>query len=216
MTISLSFVFLLLKSPKVDLFFFFARVSLYINRGILMLKNNQNSGGFTLIEVLVVVLIIGILTSVALPQYQRSVTKARFAQAKIAANALAQAEEVYYATHMEYTPVLDNLDVSIDVTSYPTSCSSESSDCSYGTSWGRCRLIKNGRVYCYILEGILFYAIFFEENTYRTGQKICFASKIGDHYPTASDWTYKFCQQETGSLTPEGAWGAQKGFLYSK
>lgn len=50
---------------------------------------------FTLIELLVVVLIIGILASIALPQYQKTVEKSHVAEAKIMLKALSDAQDVW-------------------------------------------------------------------------------------------------------------------------
>ncbi|MGB2578730.1 prepilin-type N-terminal cleavage/methylation domain-containing protein [Elusimicrobium simillimum] len=50
----------------------------------------NNKKGFTLVELLVVVLIIGILSAIALPQYTKSVEKARAAEAQIMFGALSQ------------------------------------------------------------------------------------------------------------------------------
>ncbi|MDO5765725.1 MAG: prepilin-type N-terminal cleavage/methylation domain-containing protein [Elusimicrobiales bacterium] len=65
--------------------------------------------GFTLIEMLVVVLIVGILAAVALPQYETAVEKSRATQAFILGKHLAEAEELHYLSAGRYTDDWDEL-----------------------------------------------------------------------------------------------------------
>lgn len=69
--------------------------------------------GFTLTELLVVVLIIGILAAVALPQYQVAVLKSRYMQAVVTATALRRAQDIYYMANGEYATDITVLDVDL-------------------------------------------------------------------------------------------------------
>ena len=65
-----------------------------------MKKQNDRAGrlsvfGFTLVELLIVVLIIGILSAVALPQYQKAVEKSKATQAMSMLKSLGQAQNAY-------------------------------------------------------------------------------------------------------------------------
>lgn len=67
--------------------------------------------GFTLIELLVVVLIIGILAAIALPQYEKSVNKARGAEALIAAKTIADSANLFFLERRQYPSVLSELTI---------------------------------------------------------------------------------------------------------
>lgn len=67
--------------------------------------------GFTLIELLVVVLIIGILSAIALPQYEKSVNKARGAEALIAAKTIADSANLFFLERRQYPAALSELTI---------------------------------------------------------------------------------------------------------
>ena len=75
--------------------------------------SRRNIGGFTLVEILVVVLIIGILSAVAVPMYQGAVDKTHFSTMLSPTRTLKEAQEAVRMATGNYTTDTADLDVDL-------------------------------------------------------------------------------------------------------
>ena len=156
-----------------------------------------NKKAFTLIEILVVVLIIGILAAIAVPQYQTAVDKSRFANLQYTAKSIQSAYENAKLLTGEYPNSFDKMDIS-----FPEHQKSywngyqcvkfKDSHCCFGP------YVKNhheAQIICATQEGIYAYSILYGSNR----RVVCAAEKnntraenlcktITDATPSCTGW----------------------------
>ena len=151
----------------------------------------KNKKGFTLLELLVVVLIIGILAAIALPQYKVAVGRAKFATLKNDVRAIKNALDRYYLANNNYITNLDDLDIEI-----------KSSHCSLYPG--------NPMISCFkiIFGSTMMFTLGYDQ---RNSIQICF---ITSNLTNAT--ANKICQLETGKDTPDGDYDSYKSYYYKK
>ena len=73
------------------------------------MRNRARTSGFTLVELMVVVVVLGVLVAIAIPKFSNTKAKAIDASMKSDLRNLASAQEGYYYTNSVYTTVVPNL-----------------------------------------------------------------------------------------------------------
>lgn len=144
--------------------------------------------GFTLIEVLVIVLIIGVLAAVALPQYQNAVTRSRYPQLQLAARAVHDAAQRFRMANNNWPEDLTELDINLrgEMDEDAQSISFADCACDYynGSGW------EAPSVLCHTTKGhYLGFRIFHDSEA-----QYCLA-------PADEDWSVAFCESIGGVHT---------------
>ena len=80
-------------------------------------EHRDGRRGFTLIEITIVLLLIGILASLSVYTYRMMINKARMTQAKTVLDHLTKTEAIYFSSHDRYTDNILLLD--FDPVKYP-------------------------------------------------------------------------------------------------
>ncbi len=86
---------------------------IFISKNTIKSQPGSDASGFTLVELMIVVAIIGILASIAIPNYQKYQARARQSEAKINIAAIYTAEVSFAAESTSYSTCLANIGFSV-------------------------------------------------------------------------------------------------------
>jgi type IV pilus assembly protein PilA len=96
--------------------------------------NKVDAEGFTLIELLVSIVIIGVLSSIALPSYLNQAVKARTSEAKMVLGQINRAQQAYRIERGNFASNLINLDTQLSTKYFEYVVSAGASDFATATS----------------------------------------------------------------------------------
>ena len=78
------------------------------------MKRDKNKSGFTLLEIIIVIIIVGILASLAMPKFFKTVEYSRATEALGSLGAIRRAMDICYQPTQSYAPCTDFTRLSIE------------------------------------------------------------------------------------------------------
>ncbi len=165
-------------------------------------QGREMLAGFTLVELLIVIIIIAVLAIVAWPQYKHAILKSRYSALSPIAHHLKTAQEAYYMGNDYYSEDLHTLDLDVPGTITSATTASYGDDMSAKIS----SQADAEEEYSYVLaskEGLNNNYIMYQEHSKNYPGEIHCEAKNGDSY---AQW---LCEKglsgqkiEKGSITP--------------
>lgn len=139
--------------------------------------------GFSLLELLVVVLIIGILAAIALPQYRFAVGKTKLAELKLRTKTLSDSIQNYYLVNNEYPLRPQDLDADFQNNNGGITC-----DVMKTAQYIACNRTIFGKQISYYVwksSGKPYYCYVWNTNRTHPANLLC-EKDTGDHYPNCT------------------------------